>query len=227
MTRRHTLLAAAVLTSVATGGLHAQTSVAFTPIGGYIMPMDDFTKQNDTLNLMPQGGIYLGLTVEFNLSKALSLTASATRTLGGLQGIEATTPLSGTTTFENDMATTELYATILFRPLGRLPSGAPNKLFVELGGGMTMYDISTGWTDPNDPNNRLADFNDQVPFVTAGAGLSFPVGPRSSLLLFARYQMAMTEYGGLDNYNSAPPVTAIETQKVNLLQFGAGLRVGR
>ncbi len=196
-----------------------------------------------TFGLKANGGLSVGLVVEYAINKQVSLAGQVGRTLGGLQTgqtqffINPTYAPRDSNTFETDMATTNLGAMLVIRPLGRTPSGAPNKVYLEVGGGLTFYRFSSGFRNPG-PNDDYLNFNYNTPYVMAGAGVSFPVGRRVSLQIFGRAYNQMQAYnaptlvstnGALNQIfaNGTSTGTVPKGEKPLLLQFGTGLRVGR
>jgi hypothetical protein len=174
--------------------------------------------------------VFLGVSAELSLSKALSLAAYVGRTLGATQKVEAIIDTGGgNVTFRSDMATTQLAAMLVLRPLGRLPSGAPRTLYLELGGGLNSYAVSRGLQDPSDPSS-LPSLGYSTPMVMGGLGFAFPVGRRVTLQLFGRahYQLSAYSSDFLDFLND--PLQGglnLQGKKTLAYVFGAGLRVGR
>jgi len=254
MRGKRVLLVGALAVAVAPA-LRAQVrgSLSVIPTAGYVLSaggwIDETTLDfggGDRANyaLKPKGGVFVGLIAEYNLSKNLSLAAHASRTLGITQRLsEVWTATSGfftpDQTFEADMATTNIGGMLVFRPLGRLPSGAPKTVYFEAGGALNIYSVTSGFTDVN--NQAAIDsvsYKYTTPAIMGGAGLSFPVGPRASLQLFGRayYQLKAYESNALTNFNQSidsinsqfgTNVANLDGKKSILLQFGLGLRVGR
>lgn len=229
------ILSVGVLALAVAPVLRAQVrgSLSVVPVAGYTVNsgnwLDIDLGGGSRATLKPKGGVFVGLVAEYNLNKSLSIAAHATRTLGATQKMREVDTGTFAATIETDLATTTIGGMIVFRPLGRLPSGAPNKVYIELGGSYNIYSVSTGFTDIND---RAAvdsvGFGYHTPAVMGGAGLSFPVGPRASLQVFGRAYYQMREYSSnvLDLINQGNP-NPLVGKKTILLQFGLGLRVGR
>lgn len=210
--------------------LAAQSSLSVIPVAGYLLPSGNWT-DDDTISLKPGGGIFVGLVAEYGLNKNLSFMFQGTRTLGLTQTLtfESNVFFGSGTSLETDMTTTQLAAGIILRPLGRLPSGAPKTVYLELGGGMMLYDVSTGFANPSGASSQELDFNSSTPMFMGGVGLSFPAGPRASVQVFGRvnYQVSKYESQGLDDWNALAPPTTSEGKSSLVFQFGAGLRIGR
>jgi hypothetical protein len=245
MNARVSLLAAAMMAAAAP--CFAQISVV--PTAGYVAPMGNWVDETSYQNLCspappciyklrPQGGVFVGLVAEYSLNKSIGLAFYGSRTLGGLQRLreDFLSEPSEPDVFKADMATTNLGGMLIFRPLGRTPSGAPKTLYLELGGGINWYSVTTGFSDVEEPADSLISYySSSTPAVMGGLGLSFPVGPRISLQLFGRayYQFSAYDSDGLDDFNTfivenfAPTEPRIEGVRSMLLQFGVGLRVGR
>ena len=232
MNRNWLAVAAALATAASAARVEAQarSSISIIPIAGYMMPMGKWT-DSDTIRLEPGGGIFVGVTAEYSVNKTFSVTAQAIRTLGLTQKMTFAAPEFGVgvpAALETDMTTTQLLGTLLFRPLGRLPNGAPKTVYFEVGGGFTLYDVSQGFTNPLGASDVL-DFNSSTAVVTGGAGLSFPIGPRASLQVFGRANYGLSAYSspGLDKWNGYPPPSNVQGEKPLVLLLGAGLRIGR
>jgi hypothetical protein len=71
-------------------------------------------------------------------------------------------------------------------------------------------------------------FSGSYPMAVVGAGFSIPMGPRTTALIFARYNLALSEYDSdwLQDWNSQPPENSDPGQKSNSLLFGVGIRTG-
>jgi hypothetical protein len=207
----------------------SRTSISLVPIGGYVLPTGNWT-DDDTITLEPSGGIFVGLVAELAVNNTFSLAAQATRTLGLTQKLTWSSPqfFGQGTELETDLTSTQLIGNLVFRPMGRLPNGAPRTMYIEVGGGLMMYNVSKGFVDPSGQNLEL-DFDSSSPIVMAGLGFSFPAGPRASVHLFGRanYHVSKYESDGLDEWNSLSPPTTSEGKSTLVLQFGAGLRIGR
>jgi len=134
--------------------------------------------------------------------------------------------LSGHPIFDVGMATTQLGGTVILRPMGRNPNGSPKVFFVEAGGAYTRLSFSET-QDRSGGSAPSPTWSSGSMMALVGGGFTFRVGPRATMVLFARYSIAMKEYtsAGLTDWNSAPPPDI--PKKVNLLMIGAGLRTGR
>jgi len=218
MNRRWPLVAAVVMLAAAPAlPAQSRTTISIIPTGGVFVPAGDWV---DTLGitLTAGPGVYLGAIAEVSFNKSFSITGQVTRTLGAMQTVEAVVDTGGgNLTFTADMATTQFAASVVFRPLGRLPSGAPNKIYLEAGGGLISYAVSRGLQDPSDPN---ANWASSSAMAMGGAGLSFPAGPRFSIQLFGRANYLFSKY-------KSDAIDPLEGKSGLLLQFGVGLRVGR
>jgi hypothetical protein len=224
---RRWLLAAAVLAVVPASRLAAQArrSLSVIPTVGYTLPTYKWV-EDPAVEFKPGGGLFVGLTAEYSLNKSFSLAAHGLRTFGLTQTFTVSFPGQGE--FESDMTTTQLAGGIVFRPLGRLPSGAPKSVYMEAGAGLTLFSVATGFTAAAD---SFPGFKASSPFVMGGMGLSFPAGPRFSIQVFGRAQYLLSNYSSdfLDYLNAPPPLTPtpLEGKKGLMMQFGLGLRVGR
>ena len=230
MNRNWLAVAAALATAASAARVEAQarSSISIIPIAGYMVPMGKWT-DSDTIRLEPGGGIFVGVTAEYSMNKSVSITAQALRTLGLTQTMTMGAPtFFGTTKLETDMTSTQILGTIIFRPLGRLPNGAPKTVYFEVGGGFTLYDVGQGFQNPSGQNDVL-DFNSSTAMIAGGAGLSFPIGPRASLQVFGRANYQLSEYSseGLDTWNGYPPPSSVQGEKSLVMLLGAGLRIGR
>jgi hypothetical protein len=210
---------------------HAQAQVGATvsvqPLVGYLRATNEWTNSGD-ITLEPGAGIFVGVKAEVSVGKLLGLSAEITRTLGLTQTMTFSASNFFPGQLETDMTTTQVAGTVLLRPLGRLPSGAPRSVYFEVGAGFTLYDVGEGFQPPGGGTSRF-DFGASSPMVMAGVGLSIPAGPRFNLQVYGRaqYHLSAYESDGLDNWNSLPPPTSVTGEKLLLLQFGVGLRVGR
>jgi hypothetical protein len=242
--RRAPLPVAAALLLAGAAPLAAQISVV--PTAGYVLSAGNWLDQTvdygggdqETVTIKPLGGFFVGLNAEYAVNSAISLSGHATRTLGSAQkmGFDYATqgPNFGTFSarFEADMATTSIGGLLIFRPLGRLPSGAPRTIYIEAGGSFNIYTVTTGFTDVNDQDavNEFS-FGFQSPAVLGGVGVSFPVGPRASLQIFGRAYYELSDYSSnfVDSVNEdlQGSGTQLQGDKSILLQLGLGLRVGR
>jgi hypothetical protein len=227
MQGRSTLIAAAlVLGWAGHAAAQARRPIAIVPLVGYTLPGSKWT-DNDTITLEPGGGIFVGLSAELALGKALSFQAEATRTLGLTQSLEFSAPAFFADVLETDITTTQLIVTAVFRPQGRLPSGQPRGVYVEAGGGYTLFEVSGGFSPPGESGEF--DFGSSSLTVTGGVGVSIPAGRRFALQLFARGHYLLSEYesNALDDWNASDPPSNVQGETGVWLQFGAGLRVGR
>lgn len=213
-------LAGIFLSLLCAAPLAAQSNLSVIPTAGYVMPGGKWV-DDPNVTLEPRGGVFLGVSTELSLNKNLSVAGYVSRTLGATQKVELTVP-SIPLAVESDIATTQLAAMLILRPLGRLPSGAPKTLYIEAGGGLNSYAVSRGLTDPDDPN-ALESFSYSTPAVMGGIGFAFPVGRRVTLQLFGRVNYQLSEYSS-DFFDT---ITGITGEKTLLFNFGAGLRVGR
>ena len=229
MTRRW-LLAGVALTLCATTALRAQarTTLSLIPVGGIQLPMGDFVKDPD-FKLTPRFGVFVGALAELTMNKNISFFGEASRTLGATQKLEASFPSSGGDKLTTDMATTQLAAGLIFRPLGRLPSGAPKSVYFEAGGGFTMYSVSAGFQDPSAQNDL--NFSGNSPFVMGGLGISCPAGPRASVQISGRVRYQVSAYDSDAIAILEDPGTgfghSLAVEKPLWFQLGIGLRIGR
>jgi hypothetical protein len=230
MIRRSPLVAAAMVSvlGASVASAQARTTFSVVPIAGAVVPAGKWV-DSSFFTMEPGVGVFVGATGELSFSKNLSLTFEASRTLGALQELEARIDTTGAGDFlvlQTDMATTTVTGSLVFRPLGRTPSGAPKTLYLEVGAGLSMYNVSLGFQDPDDPD--VLDFGGSTGLVRVGGGLSFPAGPRATVQIFGRAHYQFSEYSseGLDEISQAFGVT-IEGEKALAFQLGVGLRIGR
>jgi len=233
MRMRWTMLAVGALAFGATGRATAQRSWAITPYVTYVMPSGNLV-EGIFLNLETAAGVNVGIQGEVALAKQLALAGHAASTLGLSS---ATTfvfdPTGASTSTEFANAWTQFGATLILRPLGTLPNGAPKTFWLEGGAEMTRYGLAA-------PVDRTAGGGSDLSWsgswvsAVAGAGFTFRLTPRLTANVFGRYSFALSEYSspGLDDWNSPCPdpndATCVDFgQKVNLLQIGVGIRAGR
>jgi hypothetical protein len=222
-----------VLLLAGVGDLAAQQSVAFTPFIGLMHPMQDLVvpaTPTQYLRVTAKDGIQVGATAELNMSKHLAFTGFAASTIGLTQ--KATFhDIPTNSLVEQGMASTQVGATLMLRPLGRNANGSPNLFYVEGGAAYNMFSFAE-IQDRNNPT-QTSSWNASSLMGIIGGGLTFRVGRSATMVLFARYHLALKAYDspGLTDWNSpcAPgDATCIDrAQKVNLLLVGAGLRTGR
>ena len=230
------LLVAALAVGMAGRAAAQSQGWAITPFAGFVMPLGNLVEYADPgapefLQLEPTGGIMVGVNGELSLNKQFAVSGFISSTVGltqkATQHFRCSAATCGSTIvedFQYGLATTQLGATFVVRPLGRLPNGAPKLFFLEAGAGLNM----TQFSDVADRNGEPApSWNGATPMIILGGGTTFRIGPRSTVVAFARYNMAMSEYtsDGLDDWNSVPPEDP--GQKVNVLLVGVGLRTGR
>lgn len=228
---RWTVLAVAALAAGSAARANAQSQGwAITPYIGYINPTgnlvqpDPATSPACCLTIDPGGGAQVGVTGELGLSKQFAIAAFAASTVGLTQTSHwTTTPSAGSEDFTQALAYSQFGATFVVRPLGRLPNGAPKVFYIEAGAAFN----STKFAEVQDRNaTGTTTWSSSGGVGVVGAGLTFRIGPRSTLVLFGRYMLAFSEYSsdGLTDWNSVPPPDV--GQKVNLIFVGAGLRTG-
>lgn len=230
------LLVAALVLGTAGRAAAQSQGWAITPFAGMVVPLGNLVEYADPagpefLQLEPTGGIMVGVTGELSLNKQFAISGFVSSTVGltqsATQHFRCTAASCGSTItqdWEYGLATTQIGATFVIRPLGRLPNGAPKVFFLEAGAGLNMTQFSDVQDRSGDP---APSWNGSTPMVILGGGLTFRIGPRSTAVVFARYNMAMSEYtsDGLTDWNSVPPEDP--GQKVNVLFVGVGLRTGR
>jgi len=226
MQRKWVTLIAGVLALGAATASTASAQVrrnAFTPFVSYALPLGNLASGSN-LDMKATGGVMVGITAELGLSKVFALSAFAGSTIGLTQKFKVNDKLAADE-FTFGAATTQLGATLVFRPLGTLPNGGPRSFYIEAGGGLNVLSVADITARSN--TSRLA-LGDNYPVVTVGAGVSFPMGPRATGLIFARYNLAMTEYNStwLKDWNAAPPVNSDPGKKVSVLLVGIGIRTG-
>jgi len=193
--------------------------IAIIPYGGYAIPGTLAAYDANDIQFESQPAMLLGLAIEFGLSKNMGIDIGANRTFS--QTIDLVS--GGTSQGEEDQTMTQIYGALVIRPGGRQPNGAVTPFFIEIGGGVTMYELCSAAAA-----GSCSDFNSTQPMGFAGAGYNFAIGPRATIQLFGRAQM-IGPYSstGLDAFNAAPPVTNVEGKSMFNFQIGAGLRVGR
>ncbi len=221
--RGRTQVLVASLVGAAATSLAAQspTRLAIIPYAGFGIAAK--LVNDPAFILAPKAAGFGGIAIELGLSKTISIAVGGNRTFSQTMDIGDNTDPSQATA---DMSMTQATGSLIFRPGGRRPNGAPTPLFIEVGGGMNFYgfkNIIVGSTAI--PAN---DWKSTRPFGMVGAGMNFPIGPRSSVQIFGRAQ-SITAYAstGLDDLNAAPPPTNFKGKMGIGFQFGVGLRVGR
>jgi hypothetical protein len=232
MTRRSAVFVSACSVLCASAAFaQARTTFSVVPLAGAVVPAGKWV-DSSFLQMEPGVGIFVGATGEVSFSKSFSVALEASRTLGALQELEARIDTSGFgdfLTLNTDMSTTTITGSVVFRPLGRTPSGAPKTLYLEAGVGLTRYDVSLGLqsTEPQQDSDQF-DFSSTTGIVMAGAGLSFPAGPRATVQVFGRFHYQMSEYSSdfLDDLSQIFGFP-IEGEKSIAFQVGLGLRIGR
>lgn len=237
MRRTAAILLAVLAMSAGSAGAQSQ-GWAITPFAGFIAPLGNMVEYADPagpefLQVEPTGGVMVGVVGELGLSKLLAVSGFLSSTVGltqkATQHFRCTAASCGTAVvsdFQYGMATTQLGATLVIRPMGRLPNGAPKVFYLEAGGGLNMVQFSDV-QDRSGGSEPAPSWNGSWPMLILGGGLTFRIGPRSTAVVFARYNLGMSEYSsdGLDDWNSVPPPDP--GQKVNVLLVGVGLRTGR
>jgi hypothetical protein len=212
------------------GNLAAQQGVALTPYIGYLSPMGNLVDQNNSsccLTVKAKPGIQVGAIGELNMSKHFAISAFAASTVGLTQTAEFNFNTASTTgLLKLGLATTQFGGTFIIRPLGRNPNGSPKVFFLEAGAAYTRLSFSDV-QDRTNGNTASPSWGWSGGMGVFGGGFTFRVGPRSTLVLFGRYNMMLSTYSsaGLDDWNSQPPPDT--PKKSNMLFFGAGLRTGR
>jgi hypothetical protein len=222
MKRRWVMAAALVVAPAAQLAAQSQSSLSVSPMVGYTFPTYKWVDEQG-VEFTPGGGVFVGLIAEYSLNKNLSLAFQGLRTFGLTQTFEVAA--QGFGSLETDMTTTQLAGGIVFRPLGRLPSGAPRTVYLEAAGGITLFSVSTGFTASAD---SFPSFAANSPFVMGGLGLSFPAGPRFSIQVFGRAHYLLSKYSSdfLDEVNQGAS-DPLDGKSGLMAQFGLGLRVGR
>ncbi len=213
------LIAAAALIALGATGASAQSSLglAIVPFAGYALP--GTLAEDDQGNMFtPNGAMLLGAQLELGLSKNIGIDVGVNKTFSQTFNIEG--PIFGAGG-EEDISMLQITGSVVLRPGGRRPNGGVTPLFLEAGGGVTMYSFGSAAAS-------FDDFDATTPMFFAGAGYNLPVGPRATIQLFARAQ-AITAYSstGLDQFNAAPPQTNIEGKLMLNFQAGVGFRFGR
>lgn len=228
------LVVAVLAVGAAAPGSAQSRGWAVTPHIGYTLPMNNLVEFADAsipgyLQVEPTGGIMVGLTGELGLNKQFAISGFVSSTVGLTQNATWHYSFGPTAADKFDIdrpiATLQAGATFVVRPLGRLPNGAPKVFFLEAGMGLNQFQVPD--ITARQDTSEVLSWNSMVPGVLFGGGLTFRIGPRSTMVVFARYHMALGEYSsaGLDDWNSNPPPDP--GQKVNVLFIGAGLRTGR
>jgi hypothetical protein len=227
------VLAAALLMGAA-GNLSAQSGVALTPYIGYLIPsgnlVNQFNPGSCCMTLKTKGGIMVGGIGELSLAKQFALSIFAASTVGLSQKADFNQSSGGGSDLTLGMATTQFGGTLIIRPMGRNPNGSPKLFFLEAGAAYQQLSFS----DIQDRTSSTASpsWNHSSMVGVFGGGLTFRVGPRATMVLFARYHLPFSEYSspGLTDWNSVPcggspcPDTP---KKVPSILIGAGLRTGR
>lgn len=231
------LLVAALVLGTAGRAAAQSQGWAVTPYLGYTMPLTNLVEYNDAsvpqwLQVEPSGGIMAGVTGELGLNKQFAISGFLSSTLALSQGASWHYSWGSTAADKYDVdyriATTQLGATLVIRPLGRLPNGAPKVFFLEVGAGYTMFSVSD--ITSRQDSTEFPSWNSSSPNAVFGGGLTFRIGPRSTAVFFARYSMALSEYAsdGLDDWNGLGTSAQVDPgQKANILFVGVGLRTGR
>jgi len=229
---KYTVLALCALASGAAGSLAAQQSWAITPYATYVSPSGSLVDGPFLITDLA-GGANVGIQGELALAKQIALSAYAASTIGltsrsTFNFYDGAGTKQGSLEFAN--AWTQFGATLILRPLGTLPNGAPKTFFLEGGVEMTRYGLAEA-TDRS--GNPAPSWSGNWVSVVGGAGLVFRLTPRLTANVFGRYSYGLSEYSsaGLDDWNSSctpgDPTCVDAGQKVNLLQFGVGIRAGR
>jgi hypothetical protein len=197
--------------------LTAQGRIAVVPFAGYGLPGSLAEDAGNDIHFEPNGALLLGAALELGVNKNIGIAVGVNRTFSQKLDLQA----GGSSQGEEDFTMTQLSGSIVIRPAGRLPSGAVSPLFIEVGGGVTLYTLGSAAFPAE-------DFDATSPMAFVGAGYNIPMGPRATIQVFARAQM-ISSYSstGLDAFNAAPPPTSVEGSNLLNFQFGAGLRVGR
>lgn len=223
-------LAAAGLLMGSAGTAAAQSQGwAITPFAAYTLPSGNLV-EGPFLDANPSGGAVVGLIGELGLSKQLAVSGFASSTLGLTSTVALEDPTDPTNALELANAWTQLGATAIVRPLGRLPNGAPKIFWLEAGAAITRFSLA----EVRDRSGGEApSWTGNFPSVVFGGGFTLRLTPRMTAVVFGRYSLALSEYSsdGLDDWNapcSPGDATCIDAgQKVNLLQVGVGFRSGR
>ena len=222
MRRNRIIAAVGMLALSLTSSLMAQSKgggIAIIPFAGYGIPSTLAEDEVNDWQFEGKAALLLGLQIELGLGKNIGIDVGASRTFSQVIDLVQ----GGVSQGEEDMTMTQITASLVFRPKGRLPSGAVTPFFIELGGGVTMYELCSA-----SAGGSCSDFDSTQPMGFLGAGYNLAIGPRATVQLFGRAQM-IGPYSstGLDNFNALPPVTNIEGSTMLNFQIGAGLRVGR
>jgi hypothetical protein len=234
MHRRWTGLLTIVLAAGIAGNLAAQQGVALTPFIGYSSPSGNLVERNNSsccMTLEPKGGIMVGAIGELSLAKQFGLSLFAASTVGLTQKANFDFSSGGGSNLQLGMATTQFGGSLIIRPLGRSPNGAPKGFYLEGGAAYQLLSFSDV-ADRSSTSTASPSWNSSTVAALFGGGLVFRVGPRASMTIFGRYIMPLSEYSsdGLDDWNSVPcgsgpcPDTP---KKVSSIFVGVGLRTGR
>ncbi len=229
MRHRWTWLAGA-LALVSAGRLSAQQGVALTPYIGYLSPSGNLVDQNNStccLSVKAKSGFVVGAIGELSMSKHFAISAFASSTVGLSQSAEFNFNTASTTgQLKLGLATTQFGGTFIVRPMGRNPNGSPKVFFLEAGAAYTRLSFSDV-QDRTNGNTASPSWSSSGGDAIFGGGLTFRVGPRSTLVIFGRYDMMLSKYSsaGLDDWNSQPPPDV--AKKINSILIGVGLRTGR
>jgi hypothetical protein len=209
------LAAAGVIACAATTNLNAQ-GIAFMPYAGYSLGGTLAEDEVNDITLKVKSALILGAQVELGLSKNIGLAVGVNRTLSQILESDFQGSIG-----EDDISMTQITGALVLRPGGRRPNGGVTPLYLEVGGGITMYKFGSAAAS-------FTDFDANMTTFFAGAGYNIPVGPRATIQLFGRAQMISAyESDGLDAFNAAPPPTQVEGSSLINFQFGAGFRFGR
>lgn len=213
------VVAGAALLALGASRVEAQSKgggIAIIPFGGYAIPG---TLAEDDLgnNLSINGAMVLGAQIELGLSKNIGIDVGVNKTFSQTVSVDG----PAFTPSDEDIAMTQITGSLVIRPGGRLPNGGVTPLFIELGGGVTMYSFGSAAAS-------FDDFDATIPMFFVGAGYNIPVGPRATIQLFGRAE-GISSYSsdGLDALNAIPPVTSIEGKMMFNFQLGVGFRWGR
>lgn len=228
-----TLAVLACAVTVRTAAAQSQ-GWAVTPFAAFVQPSGNLV-EGPFLDSDPSGGFAVGIIGELGLSKQLAVSGFASSTVGLSSTLTATfkDPSNPANNFEVDFANawTQIGASAVIRPLGRLPNGAPKIFWLEAGAGITRFSLA----DVTDRSGDVTNFSwtGNFPSAVFGGGLTIRLTPRMTAVVIARYSLALSEYSsdGLDDWNgpcTPGDATCIDAgQKVNLLQVGVGFRSGR
>jgi hypothetical protein len=192
---------------------------AIIPFAGYAIPGTFAKDDASDIQFEPNGALLLGVQAELGLSKTMGIDVGAnqtfSQTIDFIQG--------GTSQAQQDLRMTQITGSLIIRPKGRKPNGSVTPLFIEIGGGVTMYHLCSASAGSN-----CNDFDATEPMGFVGAGYNLPIGPRATVQLFARAQyISAYSSKGLDDFNATPPVSDVQGQGMMNFQVGGALRVGR